>query len=340
MTRIVSSSVFALLLGSSPGIAADAFVGKWVNTNEKAGGLTRLEISKKDKGWTIQAWGAGEDGEIDRGKVTLHLLDDAAGDTEMKSGIASWDHKSKETHFTLRLEKGELVVEDFNVFKDDSGQANYRKMHKLKKDTPAGTIDDATRKKIDQKAAKIVESLKLADAEKAAKVKAIAGDWLAVMTTWHKEHDAELNRLWGEWNKARSVVPKDEFPGEVIAHQIDAVYASLKPAYEDYIKRLSAELTAEQVDAIKESWSRSPGMTRTYNAYLEIVPDLTAKDKEVIKARMLMAREAAMLTDADKEIVAIYKRHKVKVEQYVGTLEWAKLHKAFAERGKSQADKK
>jgi hypothetical protein len=60
----------------------------------------------------------------------------------------------------------------------------------------------------------------------------------------------------------------------------------------------------------------------------------------VIKARLLMAREAAMLTDADKEIVAIYKRHKVKVEQYVGTLEWAKLHKAFAERGKSQADKK
>ena len=66
----------------------------------------------------------------------------------------------------------------------------------------------------------------------------------------------------------------------------------------------------------------------------------TAKDKEAIKARMLMAREAAMLTDADKEIVAIYKRHKVKVEQYVGTLEWAKLHKAFAERGKSQTDKK
>ena len=205
---------------------------------------------------------------------------------------------------------------------------------------PAGAIDDAMRKKIDQKAAKIVESLKLADAGKAAKVKTIASDWLAVMMTWHKEHDAELNRLWGEWNKARSVVPKDEFPGEVIAHQIDAVYASLKPAYEDYIKRLSAELTAEQVDAIKESWSRSPGMTRTYNAYLEIVPDLTAKDKEVIKARLLMAREAAMLTDADKEIVAIYKRHKVKVEQYVGTLEWAKLHKAFAERGKSQADKK
>ena len=208
------------------------------------------------------------------------------------------------------------------------------------KATPAGAIDDAMRKKIDQKAARMVESLKLTDAEKAAKVKTITSDWLAVLMTWHKEHDAQLNRLWGEWNKARSAVPKDEFPAEVIAHRIDAVYASLKPAYEEYIKRLSAELTAGQVDAIKESWSRSPGMTRTYNAYLEIVPDLTAKDKEVIKARMLLAREAAMLTDADKEIVAIYKRHKVKVEQYVGALEWAKLHKAFADRGKSPADKK
>src|SRR5262245_53207908 len=133
--------------------------------------------------------------------------------------------------------------------------------------SPVGAIDDAMRKKTDQKAAKIVESLKLSDAGKAAKVKAIASDWLAAMMTWHKEHDAELNRLWGEWNSGRSVVPKDEFPGEVIAHQIDAVYASLKPAYEDYMKRLSAELTAEQVDAVKESWSRSPGMTRTYNAY-------------------------------------------------------------------------
>lgn len=335
MTRIVSWSAFALLLGSSPGIAADAFVGKWVNTDEKTAGLTRLEIGKADKGWTIRAWGAAGGGKADQGQVMLHLFGDAAGDTEVKHGFASWDHKFKETHLTLRLEKGDLVVEDFNVFKDGSGRANYRMTYRFKRGTPAAAIDDATRKKAEQKAAKIIEPLKLADAGKVAKVTAIAGDWLAVMTAWHKEHDAELDRLWAEWNKARAVVPKDEFPGEVIAYQIDAVYASLRPTYEEYMKRLAAELTAEQVEAIKENWSRSPGMTRTYNAYLETVPGLTAQDKEVIKARLLLAREAAMLTDADKEIVAIYKRHKVKVEQYVGTLEWAKLHKAFAERGKS-----
>jgi hypothetical protein len=204
----------------------------------------------------------------------------------------------------------------------------------------APAVDEATQRKIDQKAAKIVDWAKITDTDKAPKVKAIAGEWLAVMIGWHKEHDAELSKLWSDWNKARSVIPKDEFPGEVVASKIDDVYASLKPAYEDFIQKLSAELTPEQIDAIKETWSRSPGMMRTYNAYLEIVPDLADKDKEVIKARMEMAREAAMLTDADKEIVAIYKRHKVKVEEYIGSLEWTKLHKAYAERGKQQGDAK
>jgi hypothetical protein len=199
---------------------------------------------------------------------------------------------------------------------------------------PADAVDDATRAKFEKKADKLIDAIKLTDAAKAAKVKTILGDWLVAMSAWHKDHDAELGKLWGEWNKARSVVPKDEFPGEVIAYKIDDVYASLKPAYDDFLKRLSAELTAEQVDALKEAWSRSPGMTRTYSAYLEIAPDLSDKDKQVIHDRMLMAREAAMLTDSDKEIVAIYKRHKVKVEQYIGGLEWTKLHKAYAERGK------
>jgi hypothetical protein len=205
---------------------------------------------------------------------------------------------------------------------------------------PAPALDEATEKKVDQKSSKLIDGLKLADADKAEKAKTVTREWLAAMLAWHKDHDAELKGLWSEWNKARAVVPKDEFPGEVISHKIDDVYGSLKPAYDDYIKKLSAELTPEQVDALKEAWSRSPGMTRTYKAYLEIAPDLSEQDKQVIHDRMLMAREAAMLTDSDKEIVSIYKRHKVKVEQYIGGLQWTKLHQACAAKGKREADAK
>jgi hypothetical protein len=198
----------------------------------------------------------------------------------------------------------------------------------------ADVADAATQKRIDAKTGRLLGALKLEDTAKADRVKGILGDWLVTMWSWHQQNDPQLKELWAQWNQARAVVPKDEFPAEVIAHKIDDVYASLRPAYLAMVEKLSSELTPAQVDALKETWSRSPGMTRTYNAYLEIVPDLTEEQKKVIHDRMLIAREDAMLTDADKEIVAIYKRHKVKVEAYVGTLEWAKLHQAFAKRGK------
>lgn len=201
----------------------------------------------------------------------------------------------------------------------------------------ADGVDAATQKRIEQKVDRLISTAKITDADKVAKVKAIGADWFATLFAWHKENDPKLNALWAEWNKARAVVPKDEFPGELVAVKIEETYASLKPAYDNYIARLSSVLTSEQIDAVKEAWSRSPGRMRTYNSYLEIVPDLKDKDKEVIMARMNLAREAAMLTDADREIVNIFKRHKVKVEQYVGTLEWAKLHSAFAKRGADAA---
>jgi hypothetical protein len=199
---------------------------------------------------------------------------------------------------------------------------------------PAATpVDPAgAQKRIADKATRLISALKIEDADKTARVQGMLVEWLVTLSDWHRVNDPALKDLWSQWNQARSVVPKDEFPAEVIAHRIDAVYASLKPAYQAFVVKLSAELTPEQINALKERWSRSPGMKRTYNGYLEIVPDLTEAQKKVIYDRMYLAREDAMLTDADKEIINIFKRHKVKVEAYVGTLEWAKLHSAFAKR--------
>lgn len=140
MIRILLLAVMVVVAGSPLVFAGDDFAGKWMNKDDKSGGLTRLEISKNGKAWTIQVWGAGiqerEAGggdEIDQGKVTLNLLGDSVGDTEMKYGIASWNHKFKDTHLTLRLEKGELVVEVYDVFKDTSARANYRSKGMFKK---------------------------------------------------------------------------------------------------------------------------------------------------------------------------------------------------------------
>ena len=133
MFRSVSVVSVALLLGSQVASAGDDFAGKWVNADKETRGLTRIEISGKEGKWTIQAWGAGGGGEIDQGKVTLNLLGDSVSDKDMKYGFASWDHKFADVHLTLRLEKGELVVEDYTVFKDNSGRSNYRSKSTFKK---------------------------------------------------------------------------------------------------------------------------------------------------------------------------------------------------------------
>jgi hypothetical protein len=162
------------------------------------------------------------------------------------------------------------------------------------------------------------------------------GEWFVTMWNWHQRNDSKLNELWSQWSKARSGSPNDEFPGEVVAQKIKDVYASLQPAYISFTNKLAAELTPEQIDSIKETWSHSPGMTRTYNAYLQIAPDLTEAQKKVIYNQMLAAREDSMLTDYDREIVNLYKCHKLKVQAYIGELEWHKLYSDFAHRAKKQ----
>ncbi len=118
------------------------------------------------------------------------------------------------------------------------------------------------------------------------------------MTAWHKEHDAELNRAVGRVEQGAGGRAEGRVPREVIADQIDAVYASLKPAYEDYMKRLSAELDGGAGRRDQGELEPQPGHdAHVQRVYLEIVPDLTAKDKEVIKARMLAGPRGG---DADR----------------------------------------
>jgi len=133
MTRIVSLSMLALLLGSSLSVAADPFAGKWVNTDEKTDSITRLQIKAEGDSWVIQAWGKCHPTDCDWGKAPLHVLGDSPGDKEMKYGLAHWDHKFADAYITLHFEKGELVPETYEVYKDKSGRSNFRHKESFKK---------------------------------------------------------------------------------------------------------------------------------------------------------------------------------------------------------------
>ena len=112
------------------------FEGRWTNVNKENPGVTRLEIKAGEKAATLQAWGKCSPEDCDWGATTLHLLGNTVSDRDLPYGFASWDHRFKVAHMTLRIEKGVLVAELFDIFTDDSGRSNFRSIHRFRR-TPA-----------------------------------------------------------------------------------------------------------------------------------------------------------------------------------------------------------
>ncbi len=137
MHRYLTASIATVLAMASAGAyGADlgrAFLGEWTNVDKENGGVTRLSIKSSDDGATLQAWGKCSPEDCDWGVTELHLLGDSVSDREQKYGFASWDHRFKLAHMTLRMEKNVLVADLYDIFTDDSGRANYRSIHKFRR---------------------------------------------------------------------------------------------------------------------------------------------------------------------------------------------------------------
>jgi hypothetical protein len=68
--------------------------------------------------------------------------------------------------------------------------------------------------------------------------------------------------------------------------------------------------TTELLDHI----TRSPGAKRTFDAYVEMVPEMTDVEKDVLWGRLVQAREDSLAAWTDGQIVKIFKKYKVRNE--------------------------
>lgn len=102
----------------------ESWIGKWTNTDANTNSTTRLVITNDEGKLAIQGFGKCSPKDCDWGTTDLHICSvrsPAAGVV----GFASWDAKFKDRHIVLRLKKGQLVVESFEIYKDDSGRTNH-----------------------------------------------------------------------------------------------------------------------------------------------------------------------------------------------------------------------
>jgi len=112
-------------------LAQEELVGDWVNV-EKGAVLRHLSISAKGENWSVEAWCASDDRDKPGKKVGLALFGAERGAKSRPYGFATLEFDLATDHLTLRIEKGELVVETFTIYKLQPDQ-NYRAVARFKK---------------------------------------------------------------------------------------------------------------------------------------------------------------------------------------------------------------
>ena len=162
----------------------------------------------------------------------------------------------------------------------------------------AGQTETNYTKAIEGRTADILKVLALTDADKAAKVHDVLIAQYRALKTWHDENDAKLKASAKDTNA------------------LAQIRASLKTVHNDFIARLSESLTAFQVEQVKDKMTYNK-VKVTYDAYCDIIPNLTDAQKAHILATLKEAREEAMDGGSADEKSAIFKKYKGRIANYL-----------------------
>ena len=135
---------------------------------------------------------------------------------------------------------------------------------------------------------------------------------------WHQHVDEELNKGWEAWDAARgnnNGKGKDERKAlTIMIEQIDPIYAQFAPQIRGLLKALHDTIGTEKTNQLLDRITRSPGAPRTFNAYVEMVPEMTEEEKSVLWKRLAQAREDSLAAWTDRRIVKIFKKYKTRNE--------------------------
>jgi len=156
-------------------------------------------------------------------------------------------------------------------------------------------------KSASSRADSIVRSLNIDDSAKAARVHDILVDHAVAMYQWHQTNDARVKQL----NKTKDG-----------SDELSSIQATRQTLHDAFLAKLSAELTPEQIDTVKEKLTGGQMMATVRN-YPVIVPNLTDDDKAMILKILMEAREEAMDSNSRTERIAIFKKYKGKVNNYL-----------------------
>ena len=175
---------------------------------------------------------------------------------------------------------------------------------------PVEPKDAAHTRTLNERSAKIVAQLGIADSAKSNRVHSFIVYQYQGLGKIHEVRDAQLKQ-------AREKAGADKAAANAA---VEAVRAETKPKLDklhgEFLDRLSAELSPEQVDKVKDGMTYGV-LPLTYGVYLKMYPDLTDEQKAQIKTWLTEARELAMDGSTSDEKHAVFGKYKGKINNYL-----------------------
>lgn len=141
----------------------------------------------------------------------------------------------------------------------------------------------AYREAIVQRSTRIVDQLQVRGEEKHARVTELIANQYRGLRDIHATRDQDLAAL--RQNRSEANQNRQEVEAKVASDTLEL--------HRKFVAQLSAELSLDQVAQVKDGMTYGVA-TNTYNAYLELLPELPDDLKRMIKANLLEAREYAM----------------------------------------------
>jgi hypothetical protein len=187
-------------------------------------------------------------------------------------------------------------------------------------------------KAIEKRTQDILAALDLKDPGKIANVHdAILAHYRA-LRDWHDAHDAKLKEL----NKRLN--PPDTTEARKAREEIVSIKGSLRTLHDGFLSRLSTDLTPQQVERVKDKLTYDV-VHVTYNAYCEMLPQLTEAQKGRLLDMLKEAREEAMDGGSSEEKHAVFGRYKGRINNYLAKegYDVKRASKELAERLKARA---
>jgi L-ribulose-5-phosphate 3-epimerase len=165
-------------------------------------------------------------------------------------------------------------------------------------------------KTINQRADKIVTTLGITDSDKAKRVRDIIAGQYRSLRDIHDGRDAQIKA-------AREKAGNDKKAAEASEKDIrEKAQSRQDQLHKEYLKKLSVELSPEQVDKVKDGMTYGV-LQVTYDQYLAMLPDLTGEQKKQIMAFLIEAREIAMDGGTSEEKHQWFRKYKGKINNYL-----------------------